>query len=64
MILTSKELEIIRLMADGNSNKVIAMRTGFSAATIETYRIRMIHKMELKNSCELVAYALRNNLIK
>lgn len=61
--LTSKELEIIRLMADGVPNKAIGGLVGLSDTTIETYRIRMIHKMKVKNSCNLVAYALRNKLI-
>ena len=64
MTLTSKELEIIRLMADGYSNKMIAhAQVGYQESSIETVKARIYTKMKVRNGCECVAVAIRNKLI-
>lgn len=63
MILTSKELEIIRLMAEGFTTKEMVKILSMPEATLETYRCRLFVKMGVKNGFHCVAYALRNKLI-
>lgn len=57
-------INILRLMADGFTCKEIADKLELTDATIETYKIKMCRKFQVKNAPQLVAYALRNNLIK
>jgi DNA-binding NarL/FixJ family response regulator len=63
MILTSKELEIIRLMAEGLTTKEMVRVLNMPEATLETYRCRLFVKMGVRNGFHCVAYALRNGLI-
>jgi len=60
--LTETEREIIRLLAEGNSNAQAAARLGLSARTVETYRGRLMHKLQLGDLPALVKYAIRNGL--
>ena len=62
--LTSREREILVLLAEGQSNKSVAERLGISVRTVEGHRARVMIKLELQNLVELVKYALRNLLIK
>jgi DNA-binding NarL/FixJ family response regulator len=62
--LTSREREILVLLAEGQSNKSVAERLGISVRTVEGHRARLMIKLELQNLVELVKYALRNLLIK
>ncbi len=63
--LTAKEIAIIQMMADGLSTKMMSRKDlGLHDTTIETYRYRILKKLKVRNSCECVAYALRNGLIQ
>jgi DNA-binding NarL/FixJ family response regulator len=64
MILTSKELEIIRLMAEGNSIKMIREATKYSECSIETFRCNLYKKLGVKNAPHCVAVAIRKGLIQ
>lgn len=59
-----RELQVMRLLAEGNSNKEIAAVLDLSTRTVETYRARLMVKLHLHSVAELVRYAVRNNLIK
>jgi DNA-binding NarL/FixJ family response regulator len=61
--LTEKEIEVIQLIADGKSNKVIAELSGYRDSSVETVRARIYMKLGVPNGCACVAYALRNKLI-
>ncbi|MFZ0821061.1 MAG: LuxR C-terminal-related transcriptional regulator [Candidatus Acidiferrales bacterium] len=59
-----RELQVIQLLAEGNSNKEVAAVLNLSIRTVETYRARLMFKLHLHSVAELVRYAIRNNLIK
>jgi FixJ family two-component response regulator len=52
--LTSRELQIVRLVADGLRNKEIALELAISSRTVEYHRLNLMNKMHVKNSVELV----------
>jgi DNA-binding CsgD family transcriptional regulator len=61
--LSSRELDVVRFLSDGKSNKEIACELNLSTRTVETYRARLMNKLELHSTAELIRYALRNHLI-
>lgn len=62
--LTSREREIIQLLAEGNSSKEVATTLGISTKTAETHRSNIMRKLELHSVSELVRYAVRNQIIE
>ncbi len=61
--LTARELEIIRLIADGLTNHEIANKLFLSTVTVETHRKNMLAKLQLKNTASLVKYAADHKLL-
>lgn len=61
--LTSRETELVQLIAEGNSNKEVASILGISRRTVENHRARIMRKLGLRTFSELIRYAVRNNLI-
>jgi RNA polymerase sigma factor (sigma-70 family) len=62
-LLTEREKEILQLLAEGNSNKKVADMLNISPNTIETHRTRIMQKLDLHNSAEIVLYAVRKGII-
>jgi len=62
--LTLREREIVQLLAEGKGNKQVADTLGISGWTVETHRKKILSKLNLHNTAELVRYAIRNNLAK
>jgi len=62
-VLTSRELEVIHLLADGKSNKEVAVALGISTKTAEAHRINIMRKLSLHSIAEVVRYAIRNQLL-
>lgn len=62
--LSSREHEVLALLARGNTNKEIAAALTISIRTVETHRSRIMHKLDLHSVTDLVLYALRNHLIQ
>jgi two-component system response regulator NreC len=62
--LTAREREIVRLLAEGHSNKQIANSLGISIRTAETHRATLMHKLGIDSLAALVRYAIRNNIIE
>ncbi len=58
-ILTSREREVLQLIAEGNSTKEIADMLYLSRKTIETYRSRLMEKLNVHSVAELTKYAIR-----
>jgi DNA-binding NarL/FixJ family response regulator len=54
--LTEREIEIIKLIKNGSTNKEIAEKLFLSPRTVETHRARILKKLDLKNSLSLVKY--------
>jgi DNA-binding NarL/FixJ family response regulator len=62
--LSSREREIVQLLAEGKSNKDIARLLDISVKTAETHRSNIMRKMEFESLAELVRYAIRNKIIE
>jgi len=58
--LSSREFEVMRLIASGETVREIALFLFLSDKTISTYRARALEKMGLRNNAELIHYAVRN----
>jgi DNA-binding NarL/FixJ family response regulator len=61
--LTDREREILQLVAEGRSNKEVAALLEISVATVETHRARVLEKLDVHNTAELVLYAVRRGII-
>jgi DNA-binding NarL/FixJ family response regulator len=61
--LTPRELEIIRLLAEGKSNKELSSQLGITVRTAETHRSNIMLKLGLHSLAELIHYAMRNEII-
>ncbi len=61
---TAREVEIIRLLASGNSNKQVAETLGITVKTADTYRSRIMLKLHFHSVSDLVRFAVRENFIK
>jgi len=62
-LLTSREREILQMLAEGKTNKDIATVLNLSAYTVETHRANLMQKLGLHNTAELVLYAVRKRII-
>ena len=62
--LTSREREIVQLLAEGHSNKRIAKLLDLSVKTVETHRAAVMRKLELGSLADLVRFAIRNQIIQ
>jgi two-component system, NarL family, response regulator NreC len=62
--LSEREVEVLRLIARGLTNREIAERLFLSVRTIESHRARLQHKLELTRRSELVEYALERGLVE
>lgn len=60
--LTSTERQILKLVAEGESNPAVAKILGLSPRTIETYRLRLMRKLAIDNLAALVRYAIRHGI--
>ncbi len=61
--LSCREIQVLRLMADGNQASSIAEKLNLSVKTINTYRSRIMQKMKISSNAGLISYAIKNNLI-
>ena len=62
-LLTSREREILQLLAEGKTNKEVAAALNISPYTVETHRSHILQKLDLHNSAEIVLYAVRKGII-
>jgi DNA-binding CsgD family transcriptional regulator len=61
--LTDREKQVLKLVAEGHSNKEVAELLSISTTTVETHRAHILHKLDVHNTAELVLYAVRKGLI-
>ena len=61
--LTSRELEVLQLIAMGKSNKEIASDLDLSVNTVAVHRANIMNALGLHKTAELVVYAIRNGLV-
>jgi DNA-binding NarL/FixJ family response regulator len=61
--LTNREVEILRLIVGGKSNKEIAVVLGLSVNTVAVHRANIMDNLGIHNTAELVVYAIKNGLV-
>lgn len=62
--LSQNEIEVIKKMAEGLSNKMMRGTVRYSEASIETVKYNIYKKLGVRNGCECVAYAIRSGIIQ
>ncbi len=62
--LSNRELQVLRRLAMGHTNHEIAEAYSISTKTVDTYRSRLLKKLNLRNNAELSRFAIRNKLIE
>lgn len=62
-LLTTREREILQLLAEGKNNKEVATVLNLSLYTVETHRSNIFQKLNLHSSAELILYAVRKGVI-
>jgi len=60
--LSDREFEILRLIAQGHGVSRIAQKLSLSVSTVGTYRARLLRKLGLRQTAELIGYAVRHGL--
>lgn len=63
-ILTRRELEVLKMIAEGNSVKEIALQLGLSTKTVDTHKFNLMRKLDIHNKVQLVIYAIQNQILK
>jgi DNA-binding NarL/FixJ family response regulator len=61
--LSKREIEIVRQLAEGNSNKEIAACKNLSIMTVESYSARIMLKLDIRALTHLIRYAVQNKLV-
>ena len=61
-VLTSREIEILKLYVEGMINKEISDKLDISIRTVETHKNHIMRKLGLKSTVELVKFAIRNKI--
>ena len=62
--LTPREREVLRLVAEGKTNKDVAKLLGISQKTAESHRTRILEKLGIHETASLVRYAIRSGLVQ
>jgi DNA-binding NarL/FixJ family response regulator len=62
--LSMRELQVLRRMAMGQTSREIAAAYSISIKTVDTYRARLLKKLDLRNNAELIRFAIQNRLIE
>lgn len=61
--LSTREFEVFRLIASGQTATEIAQTLNLSVKTISTYRTRILEKTGFRSNADIIAYAIRNSLV-
>jgi DNA-binding NarL/FixJ family response regulator len=62
--LTTREVEILQLLAEGKTAKEVAAALGIATKTSDTHRTNIMRKLDLHSIAELVRYAIRNKIVE
>lgn len=62
-ILTEKEVEIIKLIATGSSNKEIAVNLNYSEGTIKNYVSKILYKLNMSDRMQIAIFAMENGIV-
>jgi len=62
--LTAREREVLKLLAEGNSVKEIAVDLNLSVKTVEAHKFNLMRKLDIHNKAQLVQYAIQKKIIQ
>ena len=62
--LSSREAEVLQLIAEGEANKQIAANLGISVKTVEKHRDHLMHKLDIHDTAGLTRYAISAGIIE
>lgn len=62
--LSNREIQVLRRLATGETNREIAEAYHISIKTVDTYRLRLLKKLNLRNNAELSRFAIQNSLVE
>jgi len=62
--LTGREIEVLRLVVDGHTNRQIGVKLGLSENTVKYHLRHVMEKLHLQNRAQVVAYAMRHGLVQ
>ena len=62
-LLTDREREVLKLLADGFSSKDVAARLSLSVKTVDVHKYNLMRKLDIHNRADLVKYAIRKKLV-
>lgn len=62
--LSTRELQVLRKLALGQTNREIASAYNISIKTVDTYRFRLLKKLHLRNNAEISRFAIQNHLVE
>ena len=62
--LTTREREVLKMLAEGNSVKEIACYLNLSVKTVEAHKFNLMRKLDIHNKAQLVQYAIQKKIIK
>jgi DNA-binding NarL/FixJ family response regulator len=62
--LTNRERQIVQLIAEGYTSKLIAKLLSISLKTVDTHRAAILRKLNLSSSAALIRYAVRNKIVQ
>jgi len=63
MQLTKREIEVIKLIAEGLTSQDIADKLFISPRTVDTHRRNLLQKLNVKNTAELIKFAIKHNIV-
>ena len=63
-LLTDREREVLKLLADGDSSKEIATKLSLSVKTVEVHKYNLMRKLDIHNRAGLVKYAIKKKLVQ
>jgi two-component system, NarL family, response regulator NreC len=63
-MLTPREREVIKMIAEGHSVKEIAALLGLSVKTVEAHKFNLMRKLDIHNKAQLVTYAIQKKIVK
>ena len=62
--LTGRELDVLKLIAEGFSNKEVAEQLFISHRTVDTHRTNLMKKLDAHNVAALIKFAIKNGLVE
>jgi DNA-binding NarL/FixJ family response regulator len=63
-VLTPREIEVVRLLAEGKTNKEVGALLGVSTRTVESHRSNIMQKMKFASFSDLIRFAVRNKIVQ